>query len=89
MNDIKKLPHHFKGKGEVKDYSFTKIEESDKAFIYEKEFIKGEKSYEVFKKEVNRRFSSEQYPKSNHFGFWAWEYSNFDSAIRRFNELNH
>lgn len=89
MGEIKKLPHQFRGTGEVKGYSFIKIQESDKAFIYEKKTIKGDKSYEVFKKKVNRRFLSEQYPKSNHFGIWAWEYSNFDSAIRRFNELSN
>lgn len=89
MRNIKTLPHQFKGTGEMKSYSFTKIEESDKAFIYKKESTTGKRSYEVFKKKVNRRFLSEQYPKSNNFGIWAWECSDFDSAFKRFNELSN
>lgn len=89
MKNIKNLPHQFKGTGEVKGYSFTRIEESKKAFIYEKESTTGNLSYEVFEKKINRRFLSQRYPKSHDFGVWAWECSSFDSAIKRFNELSN
>lgn len=89
MKNIKRLPHQFKGTGEVKGYSFTKIEESKKVFIYEKESTTGNLSYEVFEKRINRRFLSQRYPKSHDFGVWAWEYLSFDCAFKRFNELSN
>ncbi|MGV0920471.1 hypothetical protein ACTS94_08820 [Empedobacter falsenii] len=89
MKIVKLLPHQFRGTGEVKGYSFTKIDESEKAFIYEKVSTTGKKSYEVFEKRVNRRFLSQRYPKSHDFGVWAWECSSFDSAFKKFNELSN
>lgn len=56
MNDIKKLPHQFRGTGEVKGYSFIKIQESDKAFIYEKKQLKVIKVMKYLKRKLIEDF---------------------------------
>lgn len=86
-SNFKPLPLQFEGKGEVKDYTFTQINMTDKAFIFE--VSSGQyKHYEVFKKFINTRYSCISYPKSNAFGIWAWDSRSLEAAYKKFNELN-
>lgn len=84
---IKKLPHQFTGTGEVRGYEFRLILESEKAYVFEKSF-NGTKSYEVFKKVINKRFNTESYPTSKAFGYWVWQISDLSRAKSKFNDLN-
>lgn len=84
---IENLPTHFIGKGEVKGFIFTKIRESEKAFLYE--VNTGSKiHYEVFKKKAKTNSIRYSYPTSKGFGIWAWCPSTLDRAIEIFNEIN-
>lgn len=84
MIEIKELPIEFEGKGEVKGYYFTQIGKSDKAYIYA---VDGGKHFEVFKRQVNRRFSQESYPNSESFGIWSWTYRSYERALEKFEHL--
>ncbi len=86
MSNIKELPIEFAGKGEVKGYFFTQVMKSDKAYIYA---VDGGKRYEVFKRKVNRRFFQVRYPSSQSFGVWAWTFTSYELALKRFEELNN
>jgi hypothetical protein len=90
-----KLEKQFKGKGEVKDFKFTKVEETERGYIYKV----NDSYYEVFKKKTapicldfeTRTYSAdtvkEIYPKSNDFGAWAWAYNCILKANKRLHEL--
>ena len=96
---IQELELQFDGTGEVKDFVFTQVYKSDKAYIYE--VNTGTKHYEVFKRKHspicldfdNRIYSTtefkETYPKSKDFGIWAWTYKNLDNALEKFQILNN
>lgn len=84
---MKALPIQFEGKGEVKDYTFTQINMTDKAFIYEVNSVHS-KHYEVFKRIINKRHNCISYPKSKAFGIWAWDFRSLEAAYKKFNELN-
>ena len=86
MDEIKKLPLTFTGRGEVGKIEFTQIKANDKAFMYER----SDGYFEVFKREVNIRFNCESYPQSNSFGVWAFCIKNRVDADIKFDELtNH
>mgnify|MGYP003589061730 CR=1 FL=1 len=76
---MKQLQQQFKGRGEVKGYTFTQIRVTDKGFIYSKE-LNGSLSYEVFKRKENKRFDCISYPTSNSFGVWAWDCKTLERA---------
>lgn len=96
-----KLPELLKGKGEVRDYTFKKITESERGYIYAQINDKSQKTvaFEVFKKTTspicidfeNRIYSKtevkELYPKSRHFGRSAWTYNCLDKAKLKLKEL--
>lgn len=84
---IENLPHQFIGKGEVKGFIFTKIQESEKAFLYEVNNGSNIK-YEVFKKKAKTNSKRYCYPTSKAFGVWAWCPSTLSRAIDIFNEIN-
>lgn len=76
---MKELQQQFKGRGEVKGYTFTQIRVTDKGFIYSKE-LNGSLSYEVFKRKENKRFDCISYPTSNSFGVWALDCKTLERA---------
>lgn len=86
---IKELPEQFeKETGEMGGYSFTQIERSAFAYIYEKQHKGGRASYEVFKRKVHTQFNTVSYPRSNAFGVWAWDIPTLKDAKNKFDELN-
>lgn len=102
---INYLAKCFTGTGEVKDFKFIQLKESDFAYIYQ--VITGDEifHYEVFKrKKVNicTKFDPENkiyeysetefkeiYPKSEDFGVWGWTFKNFNKALEKFNTLGN
>lgn len=78
-----KLPENFQGIGEVSNFQFQRVEETDQAYIY-KVFNNQSKHYEVFKKKTSRicldfekkiyddSQHKEVYPRSANFGKWAF-----------------
>lgn len=84
---MKALKKQFIGTGEVKDFKFTQIRCTNRAFLYE--VNTGNTIYfEVFKKVINKRYACVSYPKAKYFGFWAWTYPTLEEATERFNQLN-
>lgn len=88
MKKIKNLPDQFIGKGQVKGFLFTKIKESDKAFIFEVDSHCSKKHYEVFRKESKTNSVRFCYPTSKGFGFWAWCPCSIEKALQIFEEIN-
>jgi len=83
---IRELKPLFQGIGEVKDYEFRLIRSAEWGFLYE--VSNGDrKHYEVFKRRVNRRFATVSYPTSKAFGKWAWTYTVFRFAVKKYKEL--
>lgn len=91
---IHKLPAQFIGTGEVKGFTFKRVFENEKGYVYG--VIQNEKvHYEAFYKKVtpvcidfeNRIYSEteykESYPSSKHFGSIAWTANSMDEAINR------
>lgn len=88
----------FIGTGEVKGFIFTRIDLSEKAYLYEVLYGSG-KHYEVFKRvetpvciDFENRVYSETdtrvvYPKSKDFGVTAWTFTDLELAEQRFNEI--
>ena len=89
MKEVKNLPEQFIGIGEVKGFVFTKIKESDKAFIYEVDCGCSKNHYEVFKKKAKTNSILYCYPTSKAFGDWAWSTANRENALEIFKNLNN
>ncbi len=98
---MKYLQTEFEGKREVKGTHFKQLQKSDKAFLYKLTDIEtGSKRYEVFLRKVVKADSAvlggklvnydehESYPYTEAFGSWAWCISDYNKALRKFNELN-
>jgi hypothetical protein len=83
---MKELLTEFDGKGEVSGFGFKLLRKSDTAYMYEKSFA-GLKYFEVFERRENRRFNCIAYPSSKSFGYWAWDYSDYDKALVKFESL--
>lgn len=81
------LQNNSTGKGEVKGFEFTQIQQSEKAYIYKVD-TKYSIYYEVFKKVIKTNSTGHCYPTSKAFGLWAWTYQSLDKAITKFNQLN-
>ena len=84
---MKLLDLKFSGKGEVKGFTFKPVQKSNTAYIYE---VNSGSSiyYEVFTRVVNNKYQKEVYPMAKHFSIWAWTQMNYESAKRKFNQLN-
>lgn len=84
---MKLLDLKFSGKGEVKGFTFKQVQKSNTAYIYE---VNSGSSiyYEVFTRVVNNKYQKEVYPMAKHFSIWAWTQMNYESAKRKFNQLN-
>ena len=97
---MKELEIEFKGTGEVSNFTFKQIASSAWGYVYEISDENNNRHYETFeKKEQQKRESTIAgmkvsfdekvlYPKSANFGVWAWCYTNKESAMRRFDELD-
>lgn len=80
---MKQLSKEFTGTGDVKGFIFTQLRSSEKAFLY-KVNTGNTTHWEVFERRVSKAGSrffgdievkfeeKEKYPKSEHFGDWAW-----------------
>lgn len=100
MGILSTLPSVFIGGGEVKNFTFTKVLSSDKAYVFKVETSDGSTHYETIKRLVTpvcvdfekKIFSEtefkEYYPKSSSFGINGWCFRTLDSAINKFKKLN-
>jgi len=85
-----KLNKPFKGKGEVRGYTFTIIEERSNSYLCRvNSDDTGAIYYEVFEKIINRRWGGVSYPTSKAFGRWAWTIMDLDKAKEKLNEINN
>lgn len=84
---MKELELEFNGTGEVKGYFFKQIKFSDSGYVYSVSYGNKVSHYEVFCKKINNKFGCISYPRSKSFGLWAWTYGDFESAIKKFNDL--
>lgn len=88
----KELDEVFEGRGEVKGFTFTQLNGTEYAYIYEqKEEISEHITYEVFRRRVNAQFGCVSYPKSNGFGDSAYmgkTFRSLDKAMAYFEYLN-
>jgi hypothetical protein len=88
------IPTNFEGKGEVKGFTFTQVEKSEKMYLYKVKY-EGFVYYELFEIRTaplcvnfeNREYSDtefrEVYPKANDFGVWAWTFRDLKDAKKR------
>ena len=83
---MKQIEKTFIGKGEVKGFSFTQIQQNDYAYIYEVDTGNGI-HYEVFQHRINKQFNCVSYPRSKSFGVWAWSYNTKEDAYYKFQTL--
>lgn len=95
---LEKLPTKLNGTGDVRGFKFTKINETDNAYLYE---VNTNVSihYEVFEKKITRRcidfdkrlFSDtefkEIYPKTNDFGIWTYTFKKLNNAIEKLKSI--
>lgn len=89
---IKELEEVFEGRGEVRGFTFTQLDRSDYAYLYEqKEKESGHITYEVFRRKVNTQFGCVSYPSSKGFGdsvFMGKTFRYLDKAKEYFAYLN-
>lgn len=89
---LKELEEVFEGRGEVRGFTFTQLDRSDYAYLYEqKEKESGHITYEVFRRKVNTQFGCVSYPSSKGFGdsvFMGKTFRNLDKAKDYFEYLN-
>ena len=84
---MKELETEFEGRGEIRNFHFKQLMKSGRAYMYEKNF-EGSISYEVFERRENKQFNCISYPGSNSFGLWAWDYREYNKALKKFNDLS-
>ena len=84
---MKLLDLEFSGRGEVRGFEFKQVQKSNTAYVYE---VNSGTTiyYEVFRRVVNTKRQKEVYPLAKHFSIWAWTQMNYESAKRKFNQLN-
>ena len=90
---MRELPKEFVGTGEVKDWQFTLVKQTELGYCYRREWM-GAVYYEVFRRKENHvgevRGTGEaiiSYPNSNAFGVWAWCLGDKDRAIEMLDNL--
>ena len=83
---MKELDECFKGKGQVKDFLFTRVMNNEYGYIY-RVYADGRTHYEVFKRRENSMFNCVSYPTDKSFGVWAWTYRDVISASKKFYQL--
>jgi len=97
QDKIELLENQFMGIGDVKGFSFRKLAETAKRYLYEVKKY-GSIHFEVIDRIkvplcldfANRIYSEtdfkETYPKSSLFGTHGWNYHTQESAIKKLNE---
>jgi hypothetical protein len=85
--EIKQLPLEFKGRGEVKSYSYKQIKRSGLCYVYAVLAPNGQTWYEVFKAKINPLYGNISYPSSKQFGLTAWTCQSIEKAEIRFVEI--
>lgn len=92
LEEVKKLPIEFIGKGEVKGFYFRQIKRGQKACLYEVTTQWNTVHYEIFEIRVfltpKTKQKYEAYPKANAFGVWAWTTSIYEKAVKKFETIN-
>jgi hypothetical protein len=96
---MKLLPIKFKGKGSVSGFTFTLLNYSDTAYLYQVN-TGASIHYEVFERrnrpiciDFHKHLYSETqfkqiYPKDKDFGIWAWTYRCLDKARKKFSQIS-
>ena len=88
---MKELELVIKGRGETKGFTFTQVDKSEFAYIYQsKDADGGHVVYEVFRRVENKMFDCVSYPSSNGFGdslYMGKTYRSADLSVRWFNHL--
>ena len=89
---VAKLNKVFKGKGEVKGFTFTQIYSNEKGYVYKVE-SDGAVHFEMFhikeapicvdfkKRIYSETETKEVYPNSKNFGIWAWSVNSVEEGI--------
>lgn len=89
---MKELDNVIKGRGETKGFTFTQVDKSEFAYIYQSKDADGRHVvYEVFRRVENKMFDCVSYPNSNGFGdsiYMGKVFRNKDSAVTWFEHLN-
>jgi len=90
---MRELPKEFVGTGEVKDWTFTQVKQTDLGYVYRREWM-GAVYYEVFRRRENhigeimgRGEAIISYPNANAFGVWAWCLGDKDRAIEMLDNM--
>ena len=95
------LESKFEGEGEVKGFSFSRLLEGKKTYLYEVEDKDNHPWYEVIrrystpividfaKKIMSKDTERERYPKAKDFGFKGWNYPSLKEAVIKFNEIEN
>ena len=89
---MRELQKEFVGTGEVKDWQFTLVKQTELGYVYRREWM-GAVYYEVFRRRENHigeLYGKEaiiSYPNANTFGVWAWCLGDKDRAIEMLDNL--
>lgn len=84
---MKELRKEFIGIGEVKGFMFKQLNANGYAYLYEVVSPNDNTPhYEVFERIENVIFDCVSYPKSKSFGIWAWCISDYDKAVKKYEE---
>jgi len=76
-------------------YSYTQVYRGLRSCIYEQHVTPSVTYYEVFLIKISREKcindkiieARERFPRDEDFGYSAWTFSDFEKALRRYNEL--
>lgn len=71
---MKELRAEYSGEGEVRGYDYRLIKSDGYSYLYEVKFGGVLSHYEVFERRENVYFDCVRYPRSEHFGTWAFTY---------------
>ena len=92
---MRELPKEFVGTGEVKDWKFTQLKQTELGYLYKRELM-GAVYYEVFRRKENHIAETMgtgeaiiSYPNANAFGIWAWilKEHEYDRAIEMLDNM--
>jgi len=88
FNNMKELQEEFIGRGQVKGFKFTQIEQNCHAYLYE---VSDNINtwYEVFYKKENNLYNCVSYPSNKAFGAWAWTYHTIEKAKDKFDDISN
>lgn len=84
---MKQLQKEFKGRGQVKGFTFTQIKKSEHGYIY-KVNTNDNFHFEVFYHKENKMYNCVSYPTNKAFGLWAWTCGNLERAEELLNDVN-